>query len=73
MQQNYRRAFAQHTVHDLRIATLYVLKGDRSHAGDLITARSSLSPCDYGFVARCTATGAASSTGSSGITIHAMG
>jgi hypothetical protein len=50
-----------------------LLNGDRLHARDLITERSSLSSRDYGFVARCAPTGAANSSGSSGITIHAMG
>ena len=45
------------------------------HAGDLIT--ECRDACDgrerYGFVTRCAPAGAVSSSGSSGITIHAMG
>jgi hypothetical protein len=57
MQQNYRRAFAQHAVDDFGIATLNLPK---NHTG-------------YEFVTRCVAKGAASNSGSSGITIQAMG
>ena len=61
MQQNYRRAFAQHAVNDFRITAFYLLK---SHSLDRVR---------YEVITRCAPTAAVSSSGSSGITIQAMG
>ena len=58
MQQHYRSAFAHYAIDDLRIAALDFLK---KHAQS------------YGLVAPCAATGAVNSSGSSGITIQAIG
>jgi hypothetical protein len=59
MQKYYWRAFAEHAIDDLRVAALDAL--------------GRIPCCIYGLVMRCAPAGAANSSGSSGITIQAMG